>query len=240
MNAEIAAALRDMFRVGEVVSTNPDTVTARVKFFDTDDMVSGDLQVLQGFTVENKSYAMPDVGEDVLCLFLGNGAIAGFIIGKAYNLVDAPPETGQNITYLKFKDETLLKYDRGNHLATAEIKGDVEIDIDENEGDEDSEEDGGEDKEPAVGKFNMKVKDSVTLETPIIDFKATESFTLETPSQTIAAENEVIIEAPLVEVNSDDVNLGNGANSAVVCELSPCPLFGIFHPGSSKVKATFP
>jgi len=129
MNAETAAAFRSIFRVGEVVSTDPDTCTARVKFPDADDMVSAPLMVAQRWTLKNKSYEMPDIGELVACIFLGNGPIAGFIAFSIYNVKDVPPIVDQDKHYTKYEDDTIFEYDRKEHKLTVNIKGNAEIDI---------------------------------------------------------------------------------------------------------------
>jgi len=186
MNEQIAAALRDMFRVGEIVSTDPESVTARVQFRDTDDVVSAPLQVLQRYTVENKSYEMPDVGEIVACLFLGNGSIssAGYILGKLYNKNDVPPETGQDISYMKFKDDTTFKYDREEHKATVEIKGDVEIDIE--------------------GTRIEKISESQELTVPILKING-ESFQLNSSDSVEIIGGDVTINGGDIKITGGDI-----------------------------------
>jgi phage baseplate assembly protein V len=211
MNDEIAAAFRDLFRVGIVVSTDPENCTARVRFSDADDFVSGDLQVLQRNTLENKNYFMPDVDEMVFCIFLGNGSVAGIILGSVYNSVDVAPQTSQDINYIKYKDETLLKYDRKEHKLTADIKGGVDVQISKNEGSDDSEE--------ADGTLSLVAEDGIKVETPeTLDVTAKES----------------------VEIKSPEINLGKKGYSEVVCQKSACPLFGVFHTGSNVVKVEYP
>jgi len=116
-----------------VVETDPEKCMVRVEFPDYDGLVSYWLQVVQQQTFDNKHYYMPDLEELVLCIFLGNGPIAGFVLGAVYNEKDTPPENGQDIYYRVYKDKTRLKYDRENHLLTGNIKGDVVITVEENE-----------------------------------------------------------------------------------------------------------
>lgn len=133
-----------------MVETDPENNMVRVKFPDYDELVSYWLQVVQQQTFANKHYYMPDIDELVLCIFLGNGPIAGFVLGAVYNEKDTPPEEGQDIYYTKYKDGTRLKYDRENHLVTKNIKGDVLITV--------------EDNESAKGTVDITVKDFIKIE----------------------------------------------------------------------------
>ena len=76
--------LNSIIRIGEVSSVDYSRGTARVVFDDEDSAVSFDLPVLHTNTFANKDYALPDVGEDVLCLFLPSGPEEGFILGSFY------------------------------------------------------------------------------------------------------------------------------------------------------------
>ncbi len=114
-------------RVGIVDSTNPAKVTARVKIPDLDDLISHDLQVLQRKTRKDKDYWNPDLEEEVLCLFLGNGLERGFVLGALYNKEDKPPANSQDKRCIVFEDGTRLEYDRKEHKLTADVKGDAVI-----------------------------------------------------------------------------------------------------------------
>lgn len=78
-------------RVGKVSSINRNNCTARVFFEDRDDVVSHDLRVIVKNTMNKKDYWLPDVDEQVVCIFLPNGEETGFIIGSVYSDVDRPP-----------------------------------------------------------------------------------------------------------------------------------------------------
>ena len=142
--------IKDVFRCGEVVETDPEKNMVRVLFKDIDEHTSYWLQVIQQQTYDNKHYYMPDIDELVACIFMGNGPIAGFVLGAVYNEKDTPPEDGQDIYYTKYKDGTRLKYDRKNHLVTQNIKGDVLITV--------------EDNESAKGTVDITVKDYIKVE----------------------------------------------------------------------------
>lgn len=113
--------LRDLIKVGEVSSVDTAKGTARVVFDDEEGIVSNDLQVLQRNTIENQGLWLPDVGEDVVCLFIPNGEEDGFIIGSFYSDEIEPPKDGATKRYVVFKDEAEFVYDWESHELTAKI-----------------------------------------------------------------------------------------------------------------------
>jgi phage baseplate assembly protein V len=193
MNADIAAILRDVFRVGKVVETDPEKCTARVTFPDTDEVISAPLQVAQRKTLIDKDYWMPDIDELVACVFLGNGPIAGFILFAIYNDIDTPPVTDQDKRYVRFADETHLEYDRKKHELNANIKGNVIVDVENN--------DGANDTDTADGTADVTVKDAITIKGK---------------SLTVTIENEKVLEAKEITIKaSGDITIEAGANITI-------------------------
>ncbi len=111
-----------MIRVGEVTATNPSAHKVSVTFDDDDGQTSGELPVLVPNTLENHDHAMPDVGEDVLCIFLPTGTEEGFVLGSFYAGNVQNPESSQNVRATTFKDETRIAYDRSSHEYTIDIQ----------------------------------------------------------------------------------------------------------------------
>ena len=68
-------------RHGHVSSYDSKTQTARITFEDRDDLVSQPFQLLVPNTKKNRDECHLDVGEHVLCLCLGNGIEAGYVLG---------------------------------------------------------------------------------------------------------------------------------------------------------------
>ena len=66
----LESRMNQMVRVGTVSIIDPSAGTARVILQDSGEMVSYDLPVLFQKTQNDKFYTMPDIGEQVLCLFL--------------------------------------------------------------------------------------------------------------------------------------------------------------------------
>ncbi len=117
--------LNQTVRVGEIASINAATGTARVILPDSGGVVSHDLPVLFQKAHHDKFYTMPDVGEQVLCVFLPNGLEQGFILGAMFSQIVSPPVNSPDKTHFKFKDGTVLEYDRAAHLLTVDVKGNV-------------------------------------------------------------------------------------------------------------------
>lgn len=115
--------MSSLIRCGEVTAVSPEKHTARVTFDDEDGMTSYDLPVLSRNTYANRDYNLPDLGEDVVCLFLSSGTEEGFIIGSFYAGEVTPPENDPNKRTVIFSDETRVSYDRSVHELTIEIEG---------------------------------------------------------------------------------------------------------------------
>lgn len=120
-------ALKGLIKIGEVSSVDYAKCTARVVFDDDDSIVSDDLPVLQTNTFRNKDHAMPDIGEDVICLFLPSGGEEGFILGSIYAGEVAPTETSPHVRSVTFADGTTCQYNRETHELKAVINDTVII-----------------------------------------------------------------------------------------------------------------
>lgn len=112
-----------LIKIGEISSIDPAKCTARVVFDDEDSIVSFDLPVLQRNSLKNHDYAMPDVGEDAIVLFFGEGQEDGVILGSIYAGEVTPPESTENRRTVVFDDDTRVCYDRAEHRLTVTIEG---------------------------------------------------------------------------------------------------------------------
>ena len=151
----------DNFKIGEVSSINPARCTARVIFDDENSMVSYDLPIMQRNSMGNRDYQMPDIGEDVLCLFRSDGFEDGVIIGSFYAGDVEPPETTADRRTVVFKDGTRICYDRAAHTLTVTIAG-TEIVFDQQKG-------------------SITVPDSVTVNCTTATVNASSSVTINSP-----------------------------------------------------------
>lgn len=112
-----------LIMIGTISAIYPEDATARVMFSDRDSMVSKRLPVMFTRALGIEIYAMPNVGEEVLCIFLANGLEEGFIVGAYYNDINKPPAKDKNIKIIKFEDGNYIKYEKG----TFTIKGNVVV-----------------------------------------------------------------------------------------------------------------
>jgi phage baseplate assembly protein V len=87
----------NLFRIGIVQAVNPSAGTVRVRLTDKDDMITDELAVLTRGTMKNRFYGLPDVGEQVLCCFMGNGMEVGFVLGSIYSPEDPVPVEDQDV-----------------------------------------------------------------------------------------------------------------------------------------------
>ena len=122
-NDEALGRINDLIKIGEVSSINPAKCTARVVFADDDGVVSYDLPILQKNTFKSSDYWMPDVGEDVLCVFLPSGVEEGFILGSFYAGEIVPPESTEKRRTVVFEDGTKACYDKASHTLMVTIDG---------------------------------------------------------------------------------------------------------------------
>ncbi|GGG32987.1 hypothetical protein GCM10007425_29590 [Lysinibacillus alkalisoli] len=80
-----------LLRTGTVSSVDKEKATVKVFFEDRDESTSGDLRVVTKNTMHKKMYWMPEVDEQVLCLFDPRGEEDGYVIGSIYSDVDKSP-----------------------------------------------------------------------------------------------------------------------------------------------------
>lgn len=150
-----------LIKLGEISSIDPGRGTARVVFDDEDGLVSYDLPVLQRNTLKNHDFAMPDIGEDAIVLFFGEGQEDGVIIGSIYAGEVTPPESTENRRTVVFDDDTRVCYDRQEHKLTVTIEG-TEIVFNRQDG-------------------SITVPNAVTINCTTATVKASSSVTLDTP-----------------------------------------------------------
>lgn len=154
-----------LIKIGEVSSIDPAKCTARVVFDDEDSIVSYDLPVLQRNTLKNRDFAMPDIGEDAIVLFFGEGQEDGVIIGSIYAGEVTPPESTEDRRTVVFDDDTRVCYDRQEHKLTVTIEG-TEIVFNRQDG-------------------SITVPNAVTINCTTATVNASSSVTLATPKTDI-------------------------------------------------------
>jgi phage baseplate assembly protein gpV len=87
----------------------------RVTFNEFDQMLSYWLPVVVPKTQNDKTYWLPDIGEQVICL-MDHRDEAGVVLGAIYSQVDATPVQSADKCHIGFKDGTAIEYDRAAHV----------------------------------------------------------------------------------------------------------------------------
>lgn len=123
--------IKNIIRIGRVSSIDVNANTARVAFSDKDDLVSGNLMIVNRGSMVDKDYWIPDIDEQVLCLMMpnksGQGLNEGFILGSFFSAEDVPQERSADVRAIKFGDGTVIKHDRKSGSLTVNATGDIDI-----------------------------------------------------------------------------------------------------------------
>lgn len=120
---QLEARLNNIIRIGVVSSLNIEDCTVKVVFQEFDNsLVSYDLPVMVKQSLQNKDYYLPDVNEQVICIFLATGLESGFVLGSLYNEEDKPVVNNANKRSVTFSDGSYIEYDRENHELNISAK----------------------------------------------------------------------------------------------------------------------
>lgn len=119
--AEAMSVMRNIVRVGTVTATDDEKVTARVEFKDRSGIVSHELKILVKNSLKNKDYWMPDINEQVLCLFLPIGIEKGWVLGSFYSNVTTANADDKKYRKVFFEDGSSAQYDRESHTLTVDV-----------------------------------------------------------------------------------------------------------------------
>ena len=123
----IDSHIKNFIRMGRVSSTNPAKMAVKVVFEDKDNLVSDELPVLVQGSSKNRSYWLPDVGEQVCCLMLPNGHNAGICLGSYYSETDPPNANSQEVRRLDFGDGSYVQFDRATGNLDIRCTGNITI-----------------------------------------------------------------------------------------------------------------
>lgn len=114
-----------MLRYGIISEVDAAAGKARVHF-DDDDIVSDWLPIIVPKAMEDSFSFMPDVNEHVACM-MDENAEAGVVLGSIYSKNVKPNGGNADKWRVRFKDGTVIEYDRAGHKLFAEVKGQVEL-----------------------------------------------------------------------------------------------------------------
>lgn len=122
-------AIKNPNRLGVVAQVFPEKCAARVNFEDVD-LLSAILHVNVRRAIGTKDFWMPDVGEDVLCMFVDDNT--GFIMGSWYGDDDVlpggiSPARSDDIVAIEFNNGSKIICDTKNNKITIDGKGDFNV-----------------------------------------------------------------------------------------------------------------
>ncbi len=115
--------MKNLIRIGRISSVNAVKGTVRVVIEDQQDIVTDELPMLAF------EYYMPEVGDLVLCTFLGNGISQGLCLGRYFSDQNPPPVTDQKIYSRDFGDGTSIQYNKTSKELSITAAGDLKISV---------------------------------------------------------------------------------------------------------------
>ena len=195
---EDLARATDLIRIGEVTSIDPARMTCRVTF-DDDGITSHDLPVLAFNTFSNQDFRLPDIGEDVLCLFLSTGQEEGFVLGSFYAGEVMPEGASKDVRSITFSDGTRLAYDRASHELSGTVQGTVKLEC--------------------TGTAEISSDVSITLDAPQILLKGAISMQSRAGSATTATLSGTLNASE--DVTADGISLHGHTHDGAHGETSP-------------------
>jgi len=129
MGTDAERALRGMLRTGTVASVNVANNTARVKFDDKDGIASPELHILHRCSGKNKDYWVPDIGDQVLCIFNNNDKnfSTGWIMGSYFTETQPPQVQSKDIMRMDFAGGSFIEVDRAAGSLKINFTGPITI-----------------------------------------------------------------------------------------------------------------
>lgn len=108
-----------MFKYGYISEVDASKGLVRVNFPD-DEIVSNWIAVSVPKTKDDEYFILPDVNEHVWCI-MDEHCENGVVGGSLYDAKKRPSAGSDNVSYIKFKDGTVVKYDRTAHKLTVTV-----------------------------------------------------------------------------------------------------------------------
>lgn len=122
---------KNIIRIGKVSSVNVEDMTAKVVFPDKNNLISAELHMVNRGSLKYQDYWIPDIDEQVLCVFLpnvtGRGVSEGFILGSFFSKISPPQSANQNIRRVDFGDGSYIEHDRSTGNMTIHATGNIKI-----------------------------------------------------------------------------------------------------------------
>lgn len=115
-----------MYLVGIIQEIDAKAMKARVNFPDKEGLVSPMMPLVVAWAQANRSYCMPDIGEQVACL-MDDNLESGCIVGSIYGGSETPPEESGDVAAVHFSDGTVVRHDRASKTLTVQCAGTVAV-----------------------------------------------------------------------------------------------------------------
>ncbi len=129
MATDTERALRSMIRKGTVCDINPTAMAVRVEFNDKDSLPSAELPILCRGAGGNKDYWLPDVGDQVVCIFENNdiNTSSGWVLGTYFTEKHPPQVANAEIRRIDFGDGSYMEFDRAKGSLKIQCTGPITI-----------------------------------------------------------------------------------------------------------------
>ena len=129
MGTELNRIVRSMIRKGTVCAVDPKTMSVKVEFSEKDGLPSPFLPVLCQGAGGNKCYWLPDIGDQVVCLYEANdkNASSGWVLGTYFTEAHPPQVADAEIRCLDFGDGSFMEFNRSNGSLTIQCTGNIVI-----------------------------------------------------------------------------------------------------------------
>ncbi|PIQ25425.1 phage baseplate assembly protein V [bacterium (Candidatus Blackallbacteria) CG13_big_fil_rev_8_21_14_2_50_49_14] len=113
-------------RYGLIEEFDEETYQVKVRLPDLDDMLTHWLPLPVSVSQDDKALDTVDIGTQV-ALLLDTRGEEGIIIGAVYSEEDTPPVKSKDKFHRKFKDGTVIEYDRSEHKLKVDAQGEITI-----------------------------------------------------------------------------------------------------------------
>ena len=113
-------------QIGIVTECDDAKHAVRVRLPALEDMLSDWLPVVVANAGGNRFYALPDPGEQVVCMLDARGE-GGVVLGAIYNAADPTPASSRDIWCKEFTNGTRIEHNRTTGRVMVDTPGDVLI-----------------------------------------------------------------------------------------------------------------
>ena len=122
-----ANQIKNLLRIGSVTAIDDAAQAVRVTFDDLDNTVSSWLQVACWGASQDDNHWLPDIDEQVCCLFMPTGNAEGYVLFSVRGSKNRPSAGKVGRRYIRFADGSSVEHDRATKTMTVVCTGPVNI-----------------------------------------------------------------------------------------------------------------